>query len=742
MPIQFAVHSQPGTGRHNVDRSRVVKTLAKQPRLSASYAFLGLYAGFDGPACAEFAAEHLHEEVACSDAFLRGDLGRALEQAYLSTDQRFFAEGPKGDTSGASVVTVVLSFQPNTRRLCIANAGDCRALLCREGQAIVLTADHSLANPAERRRVEAAHGEVVGGRLMATCPVARALGVRVLKRRPWVLATPFVRQLAVSEGDAFVVLATAPFWRALEDKAVPARVAQLLTDHSHNLQEVCAALAAVAAQRCPGEAVTVGLILLHPPAEALRDGANATFNEEDASVRQAPRPEAADPSTPEEAPEAQQAYLVLTVRRGRGLTRSERSDNPRPFVAVTALPDSRQEAFETSVQPPSAEPVWNESHAFVLEGLTDLLVEVYDRDTFGREGLGAVQVPLRELRLGPAPSTHWIPVYRHRQCVGELQLEASLHHGVPNPASLDPAAAAPLPAEPTPHLVSVLVRALRDLPSSAAASAAYAVRVSNPKQTCTTSAKRHAPQMQWEDRFTFDLAGHPTLRFEVLLLDGATGTVVCAADLPLRDVALTEAPLEDLLSLQGLDGGPAGELVVAVAPQSSAPGGKSPASPALRPSRSPSPPRDASRAAAAERVAEERRRRARRRQTEELRQQVVRQRRLNAELREEHGRERSRLQNALSGERVSPALWLHGTPAFPPRRAPNGTYPPAPWPPPWPNDSPAPEPQYPSYSPRAPHAPSPLDLPGPPHRPSPAREPFRRPRPRGAQRTQESRGWF
>lgn len=36
---------------------------------------------------------------------------------------------------------------------------------------------------------------------------------------------------------------------------------------------------------------------------------------------------------------------------------------------------------------------------------TDLLVEVYDRDTFGREGLGAVQVPLRELRLGPGAAS-------------------------------------------------------------------------------------------------------------------------------------------------------------------------------------------------------------------------------------------------------------------------------------------------------------------------------------------------
>lgn len=58
---------------------------------------------------------------------------------------------------------------------------------------------------------------------------------------------------------------------------------------------------------------------------------------------------------------------------------------PGPFVAVTALPDSRQEAFETSVQPPSVEPVWNESHAFVLEGLATVSWATLTNNSFAQQ---------------------------------------------------------------------------------------------------------------------------------------------------------------------------------------------------------------------------------------------------------------------------------------------------------------------------------------------------------------------
>lgn len=44
--------------------------------------------------------------------------------------------------------------------LVLANAGDCRAVLCRGGRALRLTTDHTPDVPGERTRIEAHRGIV------------------------------------------------------------------------------------------------------------------------------------------------------------------------------------------------------------------------------------------------------------------------------------------------------------------------------------------------------------------------------------------------------------------------------------------------------------------------------------------------------------------------------------------------------------------------------------------------------
>lgn len=54
--------------------------------------------------------------------------------------------------------------------LWVANAGDSRAVLCRNGQAVALSEDHKPQSEAERNRITAAGGFVsdVGG--VSRCP--------------------------------------------------------------------------------------------------------------------------------------------------------------------------------------------------------------------------------------------------------------------------------------------------------------------------------------------------------------------------------------------------------------------------------------------------------------------------------------------------------------------------------------------------------------------------------------------
>lgn len=63
------------------------------------------------------------------------------------------------------------------RSVVVANAGDCRAVLCRNGKAFELSCDHKPFSPSEKARIVAAKGTVDGdGYLNGQLSVARALG--------------------------------------------------------------------------------------------------------------------------------------------------------------------------------------------------------------------------------------------------------------------------------------------------------------------------------------------------------------------------------------------------------------------------------------------------------------------------------------------------------------------------------------------------------------------------------------
>uniref|UniRef100_A0A2N9H756 protein-serine/threonine phosphatase n=1 Tax=Fagus sylvatica TaxID=28930 RepID=A0A2N9H756_FAGSY len=63
-----------------------------------------------------------------------------------------------------------------SRLLVVANAGDCRAVLCRRGKAIEMSRDHKPLCSKERKRIEASGGYIYDGYLNGQLNVARALG--------------------------------------------------------------------------------------------------------------------------------------------------------------------------------------------------------------------------------------------------------------------------------------------------------------------------------------------------------------------------------------------------------------------------------------------------------------------------------------------------------------------------------------------------------------------------------------
>lgn len=104
----------------------------------------------------------------------------------------------------------------------VANAGDCRAVLCRKGEAIDLSLDHRPIYPSERRRVEELGGYVDDGYLNGVLSVSRALGdwdMKLPKGSPSpLIAEPEFQQVVLTEDDEFLIIGCDGIWDVMSSQ--------------------------------------------------------------------------------------------------------------------------------------------------------------------------------------------------------------------------------------------------------------------------------------------------------------------------------------------------------------------------------------------------------------------------------------------------------------------------------------------------------------------------------------------
>lgn len=99
----------------------------------------------------------------------------------------------------------------------VANAGDCRAVLCRRGKAIEMSRDHKPHCIKERKRIEASGGYVDDGYLNGQLNVARALGdwhMDGLKCRDGgpLSSEPEFMTTKLTEEDEFLIIGCDGIW--------------------------------------------------------------------------------------------------------------------------------------------------------------------------------------------------------------------------------------------------------------------------------------------------------------------------------------------------------------------------------------------------------------------------------------------------------------------------------------------------------------------------------------------------
>ncbi|MBA0865939.1 hypothetical protein Goshw_016574 [Gossypium schwendimanii] len=223
---KFGVASVCGRRRDMEDAVAIHPSFHRPGQDSAAIGFhyFGVY---DGHGCSHVRVamrcrERLHElvkEELASEEEWKG----AMERSFTRMDKevimwnesvdgancRCELQSPECDTVGSTAVVAIVT--PD--KVVVANCGDSRAVLCRNGRPVPLSSDHKPDRPDELNRIQEAGGRVIfwdGPRVLGVLAMSRAIGDNYLK--PYVSCEPEVTVTDRTAEDECLILASDGLW--------------------------------------------------------------------------------------------------------------------------------------------------------------------------------------------------------------------------------------------------------------------------------------------------------------------------------------------------------------------------------------------------------------------------------------------------------------------------------------------------------------------------------------------------
>ncbi len=179
---------------------------------------LGLFAIFDGHAghnVPDYLRSHLFDNILKEPDFWT-EPANAVERAYVLTDFTILEKSGELGKGGSTAVTAILI---NCQKLVVANIGDSRAVLSKNGVAKQLSVDHEPATESEDIKnrggfVSNFPGDVprVDGQLA----VSRAFGDKSLKKH--LSSEPYVTVETIEDDAEFVILASDGLWKVMSNQ--------------------------------------------------------------------------------------------------------------------------------------------------------------------------------------------------------------------------------------------------------------------------------------------------------------------------------------------------------------------------------------------------------------------------------------------------------------------------------------------------------------------------------------------
>lgn len=182
-----------------------------------SEAYFGVFDGHGGRKAADFAAQNLYNYMA-TDALFGTNVAEAVGKAFRKADETFVELAEREQLrDGTTAVAAYIRGD----KLWVANVGDSRAVLCRQGVAVPMSEDHRPNIESEQARIERNGGTVLhigSWRVEGVLAVTRAIGDKDLKK--CVTADPHIKELELQSDDELLVLASDGLWDFMSNQEV------------------------------------------------------------------------------------------------------------------------------------------------------------------------------------------------------------------------------------------------------------------------------------------------------------------------------------------------------------------------------------------------------------------------------------------------------------------------------------------------------------------------------------------
>ncbi|XP_011648723.1 probable protein phosphatase 2C 27 isoform X2 [Cucumis sativus] len=233
--------------------------------------FYGVFDGHGGKGAAQFVRDHL-PRVIVDDSDFPLELEKVVTRSFMETDAAF-ARSCTRETSLSSGTTA-LTAMIFGRSLLVANAGDCRAVLSRQGCAVEMSKDHRPCCTKERKRIEALGGfidddEYLNGLLGVTRAIGdwHLEGMKEMSERGGPLsAEPELRLMTLTKEDEFLIIGSDGIWDVFTSQNAIDFARRKLQEHN-DVKICCKEIVEEAIKRGATDNLTVVLVSFHlePP---------------------------------------------------------------------------------------------------------------------------------------------------------------------------------------------------------------------------------------------------------------------------------------------------------------------------------------------------------------------------------------------------------------------------------------------------------------------------------------------